>query len=338
MPLPQWQGKPSRWRPSWTHSCTERARHDRRGALVDADEVDAARAARRRSSIHGQASRSETAGGYATSGRAEGRRRCSDIVQPPGDCASPLAVPATTGFPGSRITAGSRLPAPGSGCWELALRSQWRDRAGLAPASPRHRLKCGRVYMAQPGSRGSGASCGGGRGASVRAWPGRRCSRGLACASGRAVADDRAALEAIRAEPEVLRWWGEPRRATSTRPRTATCSSSRSTGRSPAAIQYEEVTDPQLPQRGHRHLPRRGTGRGAASGARRSPCSSGTSSTCAAITASRSIPRPRTSARSAATRRSASPGRRPAPVRARRDGAWHDGLLLELVAAEHHAR
>src|SRR3954451_9300252 len=102
-------------------------------------------------SIHGQAAPSETAGGYATSGSAEGRATVSDM----GRTSWGLRVPASgtvdgVGFLALGSPPLSRLPTRRAvACWELALRSQWRDRAGLAPASPRHRLKCGRVYTAR---------------------------------------------------------------------------------------------------------------------------------------------------------------------------------------------
>ena len=175
MAAPQWQGKPRRWRPSCTHSCTPVARHDRGGALVDADEVDQREQRWRRTASRARPRAARSPADMRPRGRLEGAATVSDM------CVSLLGIarPRCGVGDGSGFLAlGSTAPAPAfppEGQWHAWEMSSpitvGATGAGVAPASPHHRFVGAEVCRspraragkrrrtpARPGT-GSGPAC-----------------------------------------------------------------------------------------------------------------------------------------------------------------------------------
>jgi aminoglycoside 6'-N-acetyltransferase len=153
-----------------------------------------------------------------------------------------------------------------------------------------------------------------------------------------ATADDRSALEAIRAEAEVLCWWGEPAAGDFDAPEDGDLLAVEVGGAVAGAIQYEEVTDPRYRSAGidiflGADWQGRGLGREAvallvrylvdARGHHRLTIDPAAANE-RAIRCYEAVGFTRVGVLRQYERGA--------------DGAWHDGLLLELVAAERRAR
>jgi aminoglycoside 6'-N-acetyltransferase len=149
---------------------------------------------------------------------------------------------------------------------------------------------------------------------------------------------DRSALEAIRAEPEVLRWWGEPMPGDFDAPEDGDLLVVEVGGAVAGAIQYEEVGDPRYRSAGidiflGADWQGRGLGREAVAllvrylvdvrGHHRLTIDPATANE-RAIRCYEAVGFTRVGVMRQYER---------GP-----DGAWHDGLLLELLAAEQAAR